>query len=66
MKLDRECPFCKFKTGYFIDSKLPETSPGIQVICDECGARGPIYSTEKEALEGWNEEFLNKDEARQL
>ena len=26
---------------------------GVQVQCDNCGARGPIYENEKTAIEGW-------------
>ena len=53
MKAKNECPFCR---KYVIDivKSLPPAMKGLQVECDNCGARGPIYETEQDALLGWN------------
>ena len=49
----RECPFCAS------DDVGPEEfsgdTPVWSVTCDECGAMGPISSSEKEAVEKWDD-----------
>ncbi len=52
MKSENGCPFCLQKTIQIIPS-TPPSSKGFQFECDNCGARGPIYDDEKEALTGW-------------
>lgn len=52
MKSQIGCPFCREKIIYIVESK-PPAMQGKQVQCDNCGACGPIYETEKEAISGW-------------
>lgn len=58
MKSTNGCPFCK----HFIVQIVKSTPPaieGVQAECDNCGARGPIYHTKKEALIGWEHGILD-------
>ena len=46
------CPFCRQDVIKVIKSN-PPASEGYQCQCDNCGACGPIYGNEKDALKGW-------------
>lgn len=60
MKSKNGCPFCREFIIQIVKS-TPPASEGLQVECDNCGARGPIYNTEKEALTGWELGILGVD-----
>ena len=53
MKSNNECPFYRNKVIYVVKSTPPDME-GLQVQCDNCGARGPIYETKEAAISGWN------------
>lgn len=44
------CIWCEGKVRVSVG-----TYPKKYVICESCGATSPIKSTEKEAIEAWNE-----------
>lgn len=46
------CPFCQEKNTNIVKS-APPSMEGLQVECNDCGARGPIYETKDEAITGW-------------
>ncbi|MBW2344045.1 MAG: Lar family restriction alleviation protein [Deltaproteobacteria bacterium] len=52
MKSKKGCPFCREDVIDIVKS-VPPAVEGLQVQCDNCGARGPIYESEKEAINGW-------------
>lgn len=52
MKSENGCPFCQDTVNTITKSSPPDME-GFQVKCDNCSARGPIYSIEKEAISGW-------------
>ena len=45
----KECPFC-FSGDVFIH----HVNDSFFVECDTCGATGPLYEMELEAIEVWN------------
>lgn len=49
------CPFCDEP---LVEIETCEDGAGnvlsVQVVCDECGAKGPEASTEERAIEVWN------------
>lgn len=47
------CPFCQEKNCTIVKSVPPHAMEGLQVECNDCGARGPIYETKEEAISGW-------------
>ena len=51
-KSKKGCPFCQQKDGIIVKS-TPPAMEGLQVECNDCGARGPIYETKEEAISGW-------------
>jgi len=53
MKSKNGCPFCKQDVILIVKSDTATAMEGIQVMCDDCGARGPIYDKEQEAIDGW-------------
>lgn len=53
MKSKNECPFCREFVIKIVKS-TPPAMKGLQAECDNCGARGPIYESEEEALLGWD------------
>ena len=53
MRSKNGCPFCLENVIYIVEAEPPKTKKGFQVLCDNCGARGPIYKTKDEAIEGW-------------
>ncbi|MCC6798179.1 MAG: Lar family restriction alleviation protein [Candidatus Hydrogenedentes bacterium] len=53
MILQIACPFCKLNVGTVVKAD-PVSRPGVQVQCTNCGARGPVYYTEIEAVDAWN------------
>lgn len=53
MKASNGCPFCSTQTIEVVSS-TPPAMEGLQAQCDNCGARGPIYQTKKDAIDGWN------------
>ena len=53
MELEKPCPFCQESSGAIVKS-APHAVGGVQVECENCGARGPIYDTDKDAIKGWN------------
>jgi len=60
MKSNNGCPFCNHTVIQIVKS-TPPASEGLQVECDNCGARGPIYDTKKEALLGWERGIVDID-----
>lgn len=52
MKSENGCPFCREKVIVVIESNSPNLV-GKQVQCDNCGARGPIYEDERQAIDSW-------------
>lgn len=52
MKAKNACPFCRTHAIVMIKS-TPPAAKVYQAECDNCGARGPIYPTKKEAVSGW-------------
>lgn len=46
------CPFCLEDVINVVIS-TPQSAEGVQVQCDNCGARGPIYENEEAAITGW-------------
>ena len=52
MKSKNGCPFCQENIIDIVKS-TPPAMEGHQVQCDNCGARGPIYENEEEAIKGW-------------
>lgn len=53
MKSEHKCPFCQQDVISIVKSEVPIAMDGLQVQCDNCGARGPIYEDEKSAVTGW-------------
>jgi Lar family restriction alleviation protein len=53
MKSENGCPFCRQQVIDIVESHMPIASEGVQVQCDNCGARGPIYENKEEAITGW-------------
>jgi len=64
MQSENGCPFCRQHVIHIVESQLPTAIEGLQVQCDNCGARGPIYENEEEALTGW--EFGISDLGKRL
>jgi predicted RNA-binding Zn-ribbon protein involved in translation (DUF1610 family) len=52
MKSKNGCPFCREDVIGIVKS-TPPAMEGLQVQCDNCGARGPIYENKEEAIAGW-------------
>jgi hypothetical protein len=52
MKSEKGCPFCREDVIQIVKS-APPASEGLQVECDNCGARGPVYENKEEAIAGW-------------
>jgi Lar family restriction alleviation protein len=52
MKSNNGCPFCQEDVINIVQSVLPAMK-GLQIECENCGARGPVYETEEEAIAGW-------------
>jgi Lar family restriction alleviation protein len=55
MKSDNVCPFCGESVIVFLNVGKHITGGGRQAECDNCGARGPVYENDEQALIGWNE-----------
>lgn len=51
---DNPCPFCGFTTIEVVPAHSATDSDLYQVICDNCGACGPTYSSQEDAITGWN------------
>lgn len=51
----KHCPFCSGKSLYVNDAGFINT--GFSVICENCGATGPIEENEEMALKAWNREI---------
>lgn len=49
----KECPFCASPS---LEEKKGQDSPAHwhSVNCKECGAKGPVASTSKEAMKSWD------------
>ena len=52
MESKNGCPFCG-ECIIAIVKSAPHAVEGLQAECDNCGARGPIYNTENDAILGW-------------
>jgi predicted RNA-binding Zn-ribbon protein involved in translation (DUF1610 family) len=52
MKSEKGCPFCLEDIIQIVKS-APPAAEGLQVECDNCGARGPVYGSKEEAITGW-------------
>jgi len=52
MKSEKGCPFCGEDVIEIVKS-APSAMEGLQVECDNCGARGPIYESKEAAIDGW-------------
>lgn len=52
-----ECPWCnnyeKFEMSV-MHIGHSKGEPEYQVVCSKCGAKGPIASTEEQAIDAWN------------
>lgn len=57
MRFDYPCPFCSESEGKVVEGTQTGTD-GYQVRC-VCGARGPVCSTEADAIEAWNSGVRN-------
>jgi len=64
MKSENGCPFCRQDVIYVVKSEMPTAIDGLQVQCDNCGARGPVYENKKEAITGW--EFGISEQGKRL
>jgi hypothetical protein len=53
MRSKNGCPFCQQHVIYIVKSEMPTAIDGLQVQCDNCAARGPVYEDEKSAVTGW-------------
>jgi Lar family restriction alleviation protein len=51
----KQCPFCGGKSLYVNDAGFINT--GFSVICENCGATGPIEENEEMALKAWNRDI---------
>ena len=51
------CPFCQEKDCNIVKYVPPAMEglqrEGLQVECNDCGARGPIRENKEEAISGW-------------
>lgn len=54
MKVQNGCPFCQQHVIQIIKSR-PTDTEGFQAQCENCGACGPIYEDEQDAITGWEE-----------
>ncbi len=54
MQAETSCPFCGLDVVDYVASRAPEAIDGIQLQCDNCGARGPVGNDNAEALSLWN------------
>lgn len=52
MQSENGCPFCQENVISIVKS-TPPAMEGLQIECDNCGARGPIYENKDEAISGW-------------
>lgn len=52
-KLLKECPWCHVKKNHVEDNTHEENGVAY-VVCEACGARGPIASTYLKAFAAWN------------
>jgi len=57
----KSCPFCKsmrHRVGSFDDDEpnAPAHRFGYKVVCNNCGAAGPIMPSRKEAKDAWDSE----------
>lgn len=48
----KPCPFCGSKDVFAVPT---DAFWGHVVSCNNCGASGPMASTEEEAIAGWND-----------
>lgn len=57
----RECPFCGASDEWLkcIESKLTDDDddPARVVLCDYCGAEGPVAQNDGDAIRRWNGDF---------
>jgi transcription elongation factor Elf1 len=60
MKSKNGCPFCNHFVIQIVKS-APSAMTGLQAECDNCGARGPIYETKKDALLGWERGIVEEN-----
>lgn len=63
----RECPFC----GCMLTKNVGRMHEGTrfdwcQVICDDCGARGPEAKTPKDAHDLWNDREPESQDPRDM
>lgn len=63
MKSEKGCPFCREDVFQIVKS-APPAGEGLQVECDNCGARGPVYESEEEAITGWELGIFDVREGR--
>lgn len=54
MKKLEICLFCKSADVVIIDSIDPGEYGKFYAYCNDCGARGPLGDTEREAADKWN------------
>lgn len=60
MRSVKGCPFCHTNTIFVVKSKETAVVKEFQAQCDNCGARGPIYDSEAEAISGWEMGILDR------
>ena len=65
MKSEKGCPFCREDVIQIVKS-APPASEGLQVECDNCGARGPVYESKEEAIAGWELNLWRRRKAARL
>jgi hypothetical protein len=53
MKSKNGRPFCLLNVIKIVKSTTPAAMEGLQVECDNCGARGPIDQSKEGAIAGW-------------
>lgn len=55
MKSENGCPFCRQYVIRIVKSQpqAGNCEEELQAECDNCGARGPMYETEEDAIKGW-------------
>lgn len=51
---EKECPFCGENVVQFVRAVEPCEVGQFQLLCHNCGARGPTYDAAEDAKDGWN------------
>ncbi len=54
------CPFCESKSVEIVDSMEPGEYGQLYAYCNDCGARGSLGDTKREAADKWNKRADDK------